>query len=117
MVLRASVLLDAALAARSDDVPALEAKAHLLWMRGRTTLARDAFQSGMALEPDNERLLEGAAALAGATGRGDEAVALLGLRRRGQPVLCRLSPTAGRPPRRGRPMGRVGPGRPDRAWT
>ena len=75
---RASVLLDAALAEWPDDVPALEAKAHLLWMRGRTAEARDAFRAGMALERDNERLLEGAAALAGATGRRDEAVALLG---------------------------------------
>jgi tetratricopeptide (TPR) repeat protein len=75
---RAWVLLSAALAERPDDVPALEAKAHLLWMRGRTTEARDAFRAGMALEKDNERLLEGAAALAGATGRRDEAVALLG---------------------------------------
>jgi tetratricopeptide (TPR) repeat protein len=75
---RASVLLNAALAEWPDDVPALEAKAHLLWMRGRTTEARDAFRAGMALERDNERLLEGAAALAGATGRQDEAVALLG---------------------------------------
>ncbi len=75
---RASVLLEAALAERPDDVPALEAKAHLLWMRGRTAEARDAFRAGMALERDNERLLEGAAALAGATGRRDEAVALLG---------------------------------------
>jgi predicted CXXCH cytochrome family protein len=75
---RASVLLNAALAGRPDDVPALEAKAHLLWMRGRTAEARDAFRAGMALERDNERLLEGAAALAGATARRDEAVALLG---------------------------------------
>ena len=75
---RASVLLNAALAEWPDDVPALEAKAHLLWMRGRTAEARDAFRAGMALERDNERLLEGAAALAGATGRRDEAVALLG---------------------------------------
>jgi tetratricopeptide (TPR) repeat protein len=77
MVQRASVLLSAALAALPDDVPALEAKAHLLWMRGRTAEARDAFRAGMALEKDNERLLEGAAALAGATGRRDEAVAFL----------------------------------------
>jgi hypothetical protein len=74
---RASVLLNAALAEWPDDVPALEAKAHLLWMRGRTAEARDTFRAGMALERDNERLLEGAAALAGATGRRDEAVALL----------------------------------------
>ena len=74
---RASVLLNAALAEWPDDVPALEAKAHLLWMRGRTAEARDAFRAGMALERDNERLLDGAAALAGATGRRDEAVALL----------------------------------------
>jgi predicted CXXCH cytochrome family protein len=75
---RASVLIDAALADWPNDVPALEAKAHLLWMRGLTAEARDAFRAGMALESDNERLLEGAAALAGATGRRDEAVALLG---------------------------------------
>jgi tetratricopeptide (TPR) repeat protein len=75
---RASVLLNVALAKWPDDVPALEAKAHLLWMRGRTDEARDAFRAGMGLERDNERLLEGAAALAGATGRRDEAVALLG---------------------------------------
>jgi hypothetical protein len=56
---RASVLLSAALAEWPNDVPALEAKAHLLWMRGRTALARDAFQVGMALERNNERLLEG----------------------------------------------------------
>jgi tetratricopeptide (TPR) repeat protein len=75
---RAWVLLNSALAERPDDVPALEAKAHLLWMRGRTAEARDAFRVVMALERDNERLLEGAAALAGATGRQDEAIALLG---------------------------------------
>jgi predicted CXXCH cytochrome family protein len=74
---RASVLLDSALAERPDDVPALEARAHLLWMRGCTAEARDAFGVGLTLEPDDERLLEGAAALAGATGRRDEAVALL----------------------------------------
>jgi tetratricopeptide (TPR) repeat protein len=74
---RASVLIDSALDARPDDVPALEARAHLLWMRGRTAEARDAFRVGLALAPDDERLLEGAAALAGATGRRDEAVALL----------------------------------------
>ena len=50
---------------------ALEAKAHLLWMRGRTAEARDAFRAGMAIERDNERILEGAAALAGATTRQD----------------------------------------------
>ena len=65
------------LARRPTDVPALEAKAHLLWMLNRTAEARDAFQAGLALERVNERLLEGAAALAGATGRRDEAVALL----------------------------------------
>jgi hypothetical protein len=74
---RASVLIDSALAEPPDDIPALEAKAHLLWMRGRTAEARDAFGVGLALEPDDERLLEGADALAGATGRRDEAVALL----------------------------------------
>jgi hypothetical protein len=74
---RASVLIDSAIAERPDDVPALEARAHLLWMRGRTDLARGAFEVGLALKPDDERLLEGAAALAGATGRRDEAVALL----------------------------------------
>jgi predicted CXXCH cytochrome family protein len=77
LVQRASVLLSASLAAWPDDVPALEANAHLLWMRGRTALAREAFRAGMALEKDNERLLEGSAALAGATGRRDDAVALL----------------------------------------
>jgi predicted CXXCH cytochrome family protein len=75
---RASVIIDSALAEWADDVPALEAKAHLLWMRGRTAEAREAFRAGMSLERDNERLLEGAAALAKATGRRDEAVALLG---------------------------------------
>jgi hypothetical protein len=75
---RASVLLSAALAERPDDVPALEAKAHLLWMRGHTAEARDAFRAGLEIESDNEWLLEGAAALAGATGQRDEAVALLG---------------------------------------
>jgi hypothetical protein len=78
LVERASVLINAALAAWPDDVPALEAKAHLLWMRGRTAQAHDAFRAAMALEKDNERLLEGAAALAGATGPRGEAVALLG---------------------------------------
>ena len=78
LVPRASVLLNAVLAEWPDDVTALEAQAHLLWMRGRTAEARDTFRAGMALEKDNERLLEGAAALAGATGRRDEAVALLG---------------------------------------
>jgi tetratricopeptide (TPR) repeat protein len=71
------VLLNASLAERTDDVPALEAKAHLLWMHDRTVQARDVFRAGMALDPGNERLLEGAAALAGATGRRDEAIALL----------------------------------------
>jgi predicted CXXCH cytochrome family protein len=75
---RASVLLNVALAARPDDVPALEAKAHLLWMRGSTAEAHAAFRAGLALESDNERLLEGAAALAGATGQRDAAVTLLG---------------------------------------
>jgi hypothetical protein len=74
---RASGLLDSALAERPDDVAALEARAHLLWMRGHTTEAREAFQVGLAVARDNERLMEGAAALAGATGRRDEAIALL----------------------------------------
>ncbi len=74
---RASGMIDTALAERPDDVPALEARAHLLWMRGRTALAREAFRAALALKPDDERLLEGAAALAGATGRRDDAVALL----------------------------------------
>jgi tetratricopeptide (TPR) repeat protein len=74
---RASALLDAALAERPDDPHALVAKAHLLWMRGRTAEARETFQAGLGLDGDNEWLLEGAAALAGATGRRDEAVALL----------------------------------------
>jgi hypothetical protein len=74
---RASALLDAALAERPADVPALEARAHLLWMRGLTAEARDVFRAGLDLDGNNERLLEGAAALAGATGRREEAVALL----------------------------------------
>ena len=74
---RASLLLESACALRPTDVPALEAKAHLLWMLNRTAEARDAFQAGLALEGVNERLQEGAAALAGATGRRDEAVAHL----------------------------------------
>jgi tetratricopeptide (TPR) repeat protein len=74
---RAALLLDSAFAGRAGGVPALEAKAHLLWILGRTAEARDAFRAGLALEADNERLLEGAAALAGATSRRDEAVALL----------------------------------------
>jgi hypothetical protein len=78
LVQRASGLVNAALAERPADVPALEAKAHLLWMSGRTADARNAFQTAMTLEGDNERLLEGAAALAGATGRREEALALLG---------------------------------------
>jgi hypothetical protein len=78
LVRRAAVLIDAALDEWPDDVPALEAKAHLLWMSGRTADARNVFRAGMALERDNERLLEGAAALAGSTGQRDEALALLG---------------------------------------
>ena len=74
---RASVLLAPALARRAGDVPALEAKANVLWMLGRTAEARDDFRAGLALEGDNERFLEGAAALAGAMGRRDEAVTLL----------------------------------------
>ena len=75
------------LARRPTDIPALEAKAHLLWMLNRTAEARDAFQAGLALEGVNERLVEGAAALAGATGRRDEAVALLRRAERSTPTV------------------------------
>jgi tetratricopeptide (TPR) repeat protein len=70
-------LLDAALEAHPDDVPAMEAKAHLLWMQGKPAEARAAFQSALRAAPDHERVLETSAVLAQTLGRRDEALSLL----------------------------------------
>src|SRR5262249_32275133 len=50
---RAVALLDAGLDAHPDDVPALEAKAHFLWMQGKPAEARAAFQSALRAAPDH----------------------------------------------------------------
>jgi hypothetical protein len=74
---RAVTLLNAALVAHPDDVPAMEAKAHLLWMQGDTVEARATFQSALRSAPDHERILEMSAVLAQTLGRRDEALSLL----------------------------------------
>ncbi len=74
---RAVALLDAALAAHPDDVLAMEAKAHLLWMQSYPVEARDVFQSALRTAPDQERILETSAILAQTLGRRDEALSLL----------------------------------------
>jgi Flp pilus assembly protein TadD len=74
---RALVLLEKALSARPDDVEALEGKAHLLWMQGRSGEAHEVFQTALRAAPDHERLLETAASLAQTMGRHDEAFALM----------------------------------------
>jgi Flp pilus assembly protein TadD len=74
---RAVALLDAALAVHPDDVPAMEAKAHFLWMQGNTAEARATFQSALRVAPDHERNLEMSAVLAQTLGRRDEALSLL----------------------------------------
>src|SRR5262249_23102414 len=75
---RAMPLLDAALAAHPDDVPAMEARAHFLWMRGKAAEAYATFQSALRVAPDHERNLETSAVLAQTLGRRDEALSLLG---------------------------------------
>ncbi len=74
---RAVTLLDAALAAHPDDVLAMEARAHLLWMQNRPAEAREAFQAALRSAPDHEHLLETSAVLSQTLGRRDEALSLL----------------------------------------
>ncbi len=74
---RAQKLLDAALAEHPDDVLALEAKAHLLWMQDRSGEADGLLKAALRLAPDHERLLETTASLAQVLGRREEALALL----------------------------------------
>ncbi len=74
---RAVTLLDAALAAHPDDVPAMEARAHLLWMQNDPVAAREAFQAALRSAPDHEHLLETSSVLAKTLGRREEALSLL----------------------------------------
>jgi Tfp pilus assembly protein PilF len=72
---KALSLLEAALAAAPDDVPAWQAKAVVLGHLGRFDAGLDAFRVALALEPDREFSLAGAANLAARAKRLDEAIA------------------------------------------
>ncbi len=74
---RALALLDPALSAHPDDLAAMEAKAHLLWMQNRTGEAFEVFQAALRKAPEHERLLETTASLARVMDRRDESVNLL----------------------------------------
>jgi hypothetical protein len=72
---RALPMLEAALAVRSDDVPAWEAKGHALGWLGRGLEGLDAFRKALAQEPDRESALVGAAYLAVQLDRRQDAAA------------------------------------------
>ena len=75
---RASGMIDTAVAAQARRRSRAQRPGHILWMRtAAPPLLASIRGHALALKPDDERLLEGAAALAGATGRRDDAVALL----------------------------------------
>ena len=107
-------LLEAALAARPDDLAAWEAKGFALEQLGRYAEGLATFRSALDREPGRESALIGAADAAARAGRRDDAIAdlrraiainpsALGLPRRpGLPLLQRPR-LAGR--RRGRPGG------------
>jgi predicted CXXCH cytochrome family protein len=68
-------LLDAALAARPDDVVAWQAKGGALGRLGRPAEGLAAFREALAIEPDLESALDGAAGLAARSGRRGDALA------------------------------------------
>jgi tetratricopeptide (TPR) repeat protein len=72
---RALPLLEAALSARPDDVPAREAMGFALGMLGRREEGLKAFRAALARAPDREGSLVGAASLAAQLGRLEEAIA------------------------------------------
>jgi tetratricopeptide (TPR) repeat protein len=67
-------LLEIAVAARPDDIPALEAKGEVLGRLARPADGLAAYQLAVALEPARQTALEGAADLAGKAGRYREAI-------------------------------------------
>lgn len=69
-------LLEAALAARPDDVTAWECQGVALARLGRHDEAQSAFKKALALEPNRETALAEAADFADEAGRHDEAIAL-----------------------------------------
>jgi Tfp pilus assembly protein PilF len=71
---RALPHLEAALAARPDDVLAWEAKGFALDQLGRLEQGLDAFQEALVRQPDNEAAVIGAANLAARAGRLEEAI-------------------------------------------
>ncbi len=72
--LEALPLLDAALAAHPDDLPALEAKAEALGRLSRPADGLTACRLALAKEPTRQTALENAANLAGRAGRYPEAI-------------------------------------------
>ena len=70
-------LLENALEAMPDDVPAWEAKAEALWLQGEEKEALAALKNALARAPKRESALENAAILAQALGQTGEAVAYL----------------------------------------
>jgi tetratricopeptide (TPR) repeat protein len=68
-------LLEAALAARPDDLAALEAKAFALGQLGRGDEAMAAFRSVLAKQPERETALTGAAYLSARGRKTDDAIA------------------------------------------
>jgi tetratricopeptide (TPR) repeat protein len=67
-------LLEDAVKAHPDDVPAWEAKGFILWMLGRKSEGLAALETALAKAPRRELALTYAAVLASALGRGDDAV-------------------------------------------
>jgi tetratricopeptide (TPR) repeat protein len=67
-------LLEAALAAKPDDVPAWEAKGFALRRLGRPDQGLAAFRTALAKDPAREAAWVGAGALAAESGRRDEAI-------------------------------------------
>jgi predicted CXXCH cytochrome family protein len=66
-------LLDAAVARDPADRPAVEGRAHALWLVGRSDAARAAFAAALAAQPNSETAHFGAGALALEMGKPDEA--------------------------------------------
>jgi tetratricopeptide (TPR) repeat protein len=73
--MQALPLLEAALAAHPDDLPALEAKAEALGRLGRPADGLAACRLALAKDPSRQTALENAANLAGLAGRYPEAIA------------------------------------------
>jgi len=68
-------LLEAAVAARPDDLPAWETKGEVLGRLGRPEEGLTAYRTVLARDPTRQTALEGAAILASRSGRHNEAIA------------------------------------------